>query len=230
MRIEKLNLLGGAASARGVCVIIDAFRAFSTACFAMNASPHEYLLVGDSSTATRLAATTVRPFLIGKPERGAHVLYDAPNSPTRVLENLQRLSRATLIHRTQAGARGMLQAMGADELIAGSFVNADAIARYIRTRKPPQVTLVAMGHEGETTTLEDDLCANYIAARIEGTGFDILKDLETLRHGPGKYFFTEAQDEYPREDFAYCTGIDRFSFVLRGERQRDYVRLVRVDV
>jgi 2-phosphosulfolactate phosphatase len=227
MHIEKESLLEGAARARGLAIIIDTFRAFSTACYAMAASPREYLLVEDSATAARLSSSTPRPFLIGKPELNAELAYDVPNSPTRVLSRLVR--GTTIIHRSCAGARGILRALLASEVITGSLVNADAVARYVRARMPARVTLVAMGHEGETPSSEDDVCADYIAARIAGEALDPSLRVSELRGGAGRYFFTEAQDEYPREDFARCTALDRFAFVLRAERLGGYARLCRVD-
>lgn len=228
MRIEKQTSLVGAAGAQGLTVIIDTFRAFSTACYVMEASPWEYFLVDDSSTAAELASRSPEPLLLGKPEPGADLAYDAPNSPTHVLAH--RIEGRTIIHRTSAGARGVLCADGASEVITGSLVNASAVARYVRARRPPIVTLVAMGHEGATPSAEDEIAADCIAAGIRGEPFDLSPHISMLRSGPGSYFFAEAQHEYPREDFARCTAIDRFSFVLRAERFGTYARLVRIDI
>jgi 2-phosphosulfolactate phosphatase len=109
-------------------------------------------------------------------------------------------------------------------------VNAGAVARYVCARRPSIVTLVAMGHEGETPSAEDEISAEVIAARIRGEPFDLSPHIAALRDGPGQYFFTEAQHDYPREDFARCTDVDRFAFVLRAERRGAYARLVRIDV
>ncbi|MBK8262663.1 MAG: 2-phosphosulfolactate phosphatase [Nannocystis sp.] len=227
MHTEVTTLLAGASSARGLVVIIDAFRAFTTACHGAAASPGSYVLVGDSSTAARLAAYRPRPLLVGKAELGASLGYDVPNSPTLLRAHLLR--NRTIIHRTGAGARGILQATAADEVIAASFVNAAAIARYIRLQAPTRVTLVAMGHEGTSPTLEDALCAKAIQADLLGQPFDLGPWLQPLREGSGRYFFEGAQEEYPRADFDECTALDRFSFVLRAEVHGDYAELIRVD-
>lgn len=228
-RVEKRFLLEGAASARGLTVIIDVFRAFTTACYLMEAAPGDYFLVGDSATAARLAATVPAPFLVGKPELGAALRYDIPSSPTRALG--QPVAGRTIIHRTGAGARGILRAVAATELIAASLVNLDALVRYLRARARPGevITLVCMGHEGETRSDEDELCADAIAAGLRGEPFDLAPRARDLREGPGRYFFTDAQDEYPSEDFARCTAPSRHDFILRAERRGDHARLVRVD-
>jgi len=80
----------------------------------------------------------------------------------------------------------------------------------VRARRASVVTLVAMGHEGETPSAEDELTAEVIAARIRGEPLDLSPRIDALRDGPGRYFFTEAQHEYPREDFERCTDVDRF--------------------
>lgn len=227
MRVERASLLTGAAAARGLTVVIDAFRAFTTACHAAASSPGSYVLVGDSTTAARLAGTFPRPLLVGKSEPGASLVYDVPNSPTRLGE--YQLRERTIIHRTGAGARGILRATNADEVLVAGFVNVAAVARYVRLRAPVEVTLVAMGHEGTARSLEDELCAEAIAAALAGAAFDLAPWLAPLRDGPGRYFFADTQDEYPRADFERCTELDRFSFVLRAELRGDYAELRRID-
>lgn len=227
MRIERETLLSGATAARGLTVIIDAFRAFTTACHVASSAPASYVLVGNSLTAARLVGTSSRPLLVGKPEPGASLAYDVPNSPTRLTE--YQLRERTIIHRTGAGARGILRATRADEVLVAGFVNVAAVARYIRLHDPAVVTLVAMGHEGTTSSLEDELCAEAIDAALSGEAFDLASWLAPLREGPGRYFFADTQDEYPRADFERCTELDRFSFVLRAELRGDYAELHRID-
>jgi 2-phosphosulfolactate phosphatase len=227
MEVITLEGLAGARAACGLTVIIDVFRACTAACYAATQSPLRYLLVGDSVRAARLAASTERPFLVGKPEPGAVLRYDVPNSPTRIVAH--DLAARTVIHRTAAGARGVL-AGGAAEVVCAGLVNAGAVSRYVRARRPRRVTLVAMGHEGRTPSAEDGLCAELITAHLLERRLDLAPRLEALRDGPGRYFFGENQDDYPRADFARCTEVDRFSFVLRAERHRTHAELVRVDV
>lgn len=219
--------MAGAAAARGVTVIIDAFRAFTTACHVAASEPASHLVAGDSATVARLARASPRPLLVGKPEPSASLVYDVPNSPTRLGEH--RLRDRTIIHRTGAGVRGILRATGADEVLVAGFVNVAAVTRYIRRHDPAEVTLVAMGHEGTASSLEDELCAEAIAAALVGRAFDLAPWLAPLRDGPGRYFFADTQDEYPRADFDRCTELDRFSFALRAEIHGDYAELRRID-
>ena len=54
MNIEILQLLDGAKNARGLTVIIDVFRAFSTACYAYEMGIKEILPVGEIEKAYNL--------------------------------------------------------------------------------------------------------------------------------------------------------------------------------
>lgn len=202
-------------------VVIDTFRAATTACHVLAGRPRDYFLVADSAAAARLAATAAHPLLIGKPEIGATLTFDLPNSPSRVAA--LDLAGRTVIHRTTAGAGGVLAADAADVLLAG-FVNVGSTARIVVGRP---VRVLPMGHEGVTPTLEDDLTAACIEARLRGEPFDLAPHLDGLREGPGRYFFEEDQAQYPRADFDLCLAIDSFDFAIRTDRFGDYARLSR---
>lgn len=229
MRVVFTSLLSGAAQAEGLVVIIDVFRAFSTACVIVEQAPKEYLLLSESRTARRLLPTAEEPFLVGKTELGETLVYDISNSPTRASQH--KLTGRTVLHRTGAGARGILHAVNAEEILAGSLVNAQATAHYILQREPEVLSLVAMGHEGGPPSEEDELCARYLHALLRGEPFDLDRYREGLRRGTGRYFFDLAtQEEYPQEDFERCLDADRFPFVLRATRRGDYARLERLNI
>ncbi len=228
MEIALLSLTDGAARAKGLTVIIDVFRAVATACHVLERHPCEYLFVESSQAATRLLQAARDPILIGKPELGADLCYDIPNSPTRA-RGLHIAGR-TVLHRTGAGAQGILVARQAEDVVIGSFVNADAIVRYIRLRRPAVVSLVAMGHEGSVACPADELCAAFLLALLENRPFDLVPQVNALRVTSGSYFFGAAQDEYPQEDFAHCLELSRFPFVPRAELLGDYARLTALNV
>lgn len=204
-----------------VVVIVDTFRAATTACHILRKEPSEYLVVADSTVARRLAAERRDAVLVGKPEIGSDQAYDVPNSPTRV--DALDLAGRSVIHRTTAGTTGVLHADAPTVLLAG-LVNATATARLVGGR-PHQ--LVPMGHEGTTPSLEDDIAAAHIRACLEGVRFSLAPHIEALRSGPGRYFFAENQDEYPEADFDCCLAADAFDFAVRAEVFGDYARLSR---
>jgi 2-phosphosulfolactate phosphatase len=220
--------LPSAPSARGTAIVIDIFRAFTVACHAFAAGASRYLLAPTSPIAARLATSHPDALLVGKPELGATLRYHIPNSPTRLLE--QRLEGRTIIHRSGAGVPGVLAATAAEEILTGALVNAGATVRYLQQRQPEHVSLLIMGHEGQGADLEDELCARLIQARLAGEPFDLAPWHDQLRATTGRYFFTDAQWEYPREDFDRCLDLDRFDFVLRAERLSDHAELHAVPV
>ncbi len=227
MRVHVHHLLEGASAAQGLTVIVDVFRAFTTACYAAEQTLAAQFLVECSDVAARLATAAPRPFLIGKPEKDAALVYHCPNSPT--ILGSHSLAGRTVIHRSAAGAAGILRSTSATEVLAAALVNADAVARYVRARSPEAVTLVCMGHEGTAPSPEDDLCVRYLQARLQDRPYEVAPHLPALREGPGRYFFGPAQHEYPLEDFARCTETRRFGFVLRALLRGDHARVLRVD-
>lgn len=208
-----------------VAIVIDAFRAFTTACYVLEQQPATYALTTKSTVVSRLASNLSNPLLIGKPEIGAVLTYDIPNSPTRVKG--VKITNQNILHRTEAGAKGVLLAQGADIILAAGFVNADATVQYIKTLTNPKVRIAPMGHEAKTPSLEDDVCAQYIYALLHGQELNLTQFYTALREGSGSYFFSDDQWQYPRKDFDRCLKVGRFNFAIQAEVQDDYAILRR---
>lgn len=207
-----------------VTIVIDVFRAFTTASYILDGKPAAYMLTEKQSVVSQLAAKHINPLIIGKPEKGLDGrIYHIPNSPTRLLE--LEIANRDIIHRTAAGAKGILFAKDADVILAAGFINAAATANYVKGLTNAEVTILPMGHEGETPSQEDDLCAKYIEALINEKTIEI--DTLGLREGPGSYFFSEDQWQYPQEDFQRCIEIDRFNFVIQASIHDGYAILTR---
>jgi hypothetical protein len=143
-----------------VTVVIDVFRAFTTASYILEFNPATYIITTKTDVISQLARELPNILVIGKPEKGADFTYDIPNSPTRVQG--VNVTGLNVLHRTEAGAKGILLAWDADIILAAGFVNAKATAQYIRTLINPKVKIVPMGHESTTPSLEDDVGAQYI--------------------------------------------------------------------
>ena len=146
-----------------------------------------------------------------------------------------------IIHLTGTGSSGILaaEAAGADEIIAAGLVNAEAVAKYILTRNPRSLSLVAAGKGGLENAKEDTLCAKYIESLLTGgviVGDDALPRIfrtkiftsdqiqliaDALLTDGGEEFFNpdpEWQEVYPREDFFLCTACDLFDSAIRIDR------------
>lgn len=218
MDIRILHLTEGARQAEGLAVIIDVFRAFSLECCLADMGAREIRPVGAVEEALAWRKRDPECVLIG--ERHGRKLegFDFGNSPSTVPPEAIRGRR--IIHTTSAGTQGVTGAAGAEEILTGSFLNAGAIAEYIRKRAPEKVSLVCMGREGLEEAEEDELCAVYLRSLLEGRPMgDIDERLKGLRQGGGRHFFDpENQEVYPEKDFWMCIDRDRFDFVLSVQK------------
>lgn len=229
MRIRVLDFVAGSREATGLAIVIDVFRAFSVACCAVDRGAR-VVPVGAIDAALALRARHPDWKLAG--ERHARQLpgFDFGNSPTQV--GAADLRGCTLVHTTHAGTQGLTNAVHADEVLTGALVNAAALVRYVRARRPAEVSIVRMGHEARERCAEDDLCAEVLVARLEGRDYDVGGIRERLRSAPAAAkFFDPAATWAPEPDFEFCTSVDRFDFVLRlGAPDGDGLRaLERVD-
>lgn len=229
MIVNVVECLAGAKQAKGLVVIIDVFRAFSVACYAVDNGVEDYIAVGEIELARKLAAER-NGVLVGERDAIKIEGFDFGNSPTEI-ENVD-FSGRTLIHTTSAGTQGLVAAREADEVITGSFVNARAIVEYIRSREPELVTVVAMGTGGEIRAQEDMMCAMYLKNELEEypNSFDTLKKFLAGVDSAEK-FFDESKDYAPERDFDLCLTLDRFDFVLQAVPRNDgSVRLEKITV
>ena len=229
MQIDILHLLDGAKNARGLTVIIDVFRAFSTACYASASGAGPIFPVGDIGEAFLLQSKFPGALLVGERNERPPEGFDFGNSPYLLLKG--DIRGRTLIHSTSSGTQGIVNAKSATEIITGSFVNASAIVRYINARQPGHVSLVCMGYACLYPTDEDTLCAQYIRDLLTDRDTDWHSTVETIRKGSGSRFFApESQDWAPQEDFDLCLDKNRFDFVLKVISTADVLSLLRIDI
>ena len=228
MKIKILHLIEGAKAARGLTVVIDVFRAFSVVCYAFDRGADRIIPVGDVNTAFELKKKNPGYKLIG--ERNEQIIpgFDFGNSPTQILN--EDFAGKTLVHTTSAGTQGLVNAINADEILTGSFVNANAIVNYILKNQPKEVSLVCMGYSALHPIEEDTFCAEYIKNELEGkeNKFDQMKEI--IRSGSGKRFFeAEKQDYAPSSDFELCLDLNRFSFVVKASKLNEMLSLQKLD-
>ncbi|HEY5510655.1 MAG TPA: 2-phosphosulfolactate phosphatase [Prolixibacteraceae bacterium] len=213
-QIEILQLTEGAREAKGTAVIIDVFRAFSTACYLMAAGAEKIIPVLHVEEALRLKEMFPAAILLGERNEKKVPGFDFGNSPTHLREIDFR--GKTIIMTTSSGTKGLMSAVDAEEILSGSFVNAGAIIEYIKRKNPVHVSLVCMGYEGHTPTQEDTFLAEYVKAKLlnQCVDFDSMKTI--LSTGDGARLLDPANSEWsPASDFDLCLDLDRFDFVLK---------------
>lgn len=212
--IRILHRRHGAGQARGLAVVIDVLRAFSTACYVVDAGVRRICAVADVDSARRLKARYPRALLLG--ERNGYRLpgFDLGNSPSQAIH--MNWCGRTAILTTSNGTAGLAAVTLADEVVTGSFVNAGAIVAYIRQRTPAQVSFVCMGSNGRPA-IEDTLCALYLAAALKGMAMDFgrLKEIVMASSSAAGFLAADSSD-MPPEDLDMCLNVDLFGFVLRA--------------
>ena len=152
-----------------------------------------------------------------KPIEGAEL----GNSPSHIIKKgAPYFKGKTIIHRTTAGVVGVQCAFdGSKEILLGSFVMASALCKYIKTKSPPVVTLVAMGERGERPGPEDESCADYLEHLIIGERFDSIEAFEKVVFQPTAQKFIMGGKKYlPGEDPIFCLQRNLFDFILTVRR------------
>lgn len=229
MEVQILQLLDGARKASGLTVVIDVFRAFSTACYAFHMGAAKIFPVGGIDLAYRLKEENPEYILLGERNEQKPEGFDFGNSPSQLVA--EKIVGKTLVHTTSSGTQGIANATNASEIITGSFVNAGAIVRYIRKQDPEVVSLVCMGYACEYPTDEDSLCAEWIRNELKGEPNDFSEMIETIRNGSGARFFEpEKQSWSPKADFELCLSLNRFDFVLKVENAGELNFLRKIEI
>ena len=202
-----------AREATGTAVVIDVFRAFTTAAVALENGAGKIVMVDDLEEAKRMRAEGVGTRCLG--ERGgiAPEGFDFGNSPDEIRD--VRFDGETLIQTTTNGTRGIAAAGNAKRVYAGSLVTAMATARAILADPELPVSLIAMGDSGVRRTDEDEICALYLRALLCGRKPDreALNALILLQAD-----LVDTRKLSPA-DVAACLATDSVPFAIRVTRE-----------
>ncbi len=214
MEIRRLSLIEGAQKAEGLVVVIDVFRAFTTAAYVMNNGAEKIIPVGTVDEAFEMKRTNHGVVLMGERDGKQVSGFDFGNSPHEV--RTVDFTGLTIVQTTSAGTRGLMAASGADTVLPGSFVMADAIVEYIQKKNPSVVSLVAMGWGGKEKAPEDEYLAEYIEAKLNGVTPDFESMKKEIRNHPeGAKFFDTTQRTFVEGDFHAAMDLNRFDFCLK---------------
>ena len=192
-------------------MIVDVFRAFTTAAFCIAAGAREIVLVSDHEQALAMKRADPKLFLTGEIDGHPIPGFDVGNSPSAI-ERLD-LQDKRVVQRTSSGTQGVVAAAGAEAIVLGSFVIAAATVRYLREHAR-YVTIVAMGQNALEDADEDLACARYLAAALRGEPLPST-EVTLLGDGPAVGW----ADWFPRRDAELALQVDRFSFALPVSRE-----------
>ncbi|BBK44007.1 hypothetical protein STVA_40270 [Allostella vacuolata] len=211
------SFAAAARQAAGIVVVIDVFRAFTTAAVALGNGARRIVMVDDLDQALALRDQGLGSRCMG--ERGGirPAGFDFGNSPAEIRE--VRFDGETLIQTTSNGTRGVVLASGASRIYAGSFVSAEATVQAIRASGEGRVSLVAMGDHDRTQADEDEVCALYLRSRLAGRQPDRAAAaalVATMALRADTVALSPA-------DVACCLAVDSVPFAIRVERQDGYL-------
>ena len=218
MEIRLGSLTRDARDAAGAAIIIDVFRAFTTAAIAFARGAAQITLVAEAADALALHRGGVGDLLMGEVDGKRPDGFDFGNSPHEISQ--ADVSGKSLVQSTRAGTVGVAAAAHADAIYLGSFVVAQATANAVRRHNPAQLTIVAMGDQGQVRSDEDEQCALYLRNIIEGRrpDFAAVKSL-IMTGGATQKFFDPHQPQYHPQDVDLALEVDRYPFAMRITRE-----------
>ena len=213
------SLLRGAQEAEGTVVIVDVFRAFTTASIAFSGGADRILLVAQVEEALDLRGRGLGDLCMGEVGGMRPADFDFGNSPFELSQADVR--GKTLIQSTRAGTVGVAAARKADQIYVASLVIAEATVKAVARSSPDVVSIVAMGSEGKMRTDEDEQCALYMRNLLQGRKPDrdavrslILTGAETQKYG------NPALPRFHPEDVDLALQIDSIHFAIKVTRER----------
>ena len=220
IRIE--SLIEGARRARGTAVIVDVFRAFTTAAVVFARGATKIVIVPEPDEALRLRAEGIGDLCVGEVNGVPPEGFDFGNSPYELSQ--AELKDRVVILSTRAGTVGVAAADEAETIYAGSLVVAGATAKAILRNKPPEVMIVAMGWNARVRTDEDEQCALYLRNLLEGRRPDpeAVRRL-VLASGEVAKFHDPGQRHFHPEDVEIALEIDNYDFAIRVARESDFL-------
>ncbi len=218
MEIRIDSLYRGAREAQGTVVIIDVFRAFTTAAVAFSKGAEKIVLVAEVEEALSLREQGVGEICMGEVDGKRPDGFDLGNSPYEMQS--ADVAGKTLIQSTRAGTVGMSAAVNASQIYAGSFAIAGATEKAIRRDAPELVTLVAMGLEARIHADEDEQCALYLRNILQGRRPDHEAVRALVSAGAEAQKYSDpSQPQYHPQDREMALRIDSYDFAIKVEQE-----------
>jgi len=231
MEIKILHLLDGAKKANGLTVIIDVFRAFSTACYLFSRGVKSIIITDSIKEARYLKDNNNDLILVGERNGKKIKYFDFGNSPSRIIQN--EFKDKNIVLTTSAGTRGIIAAKNSIEIVTASFLNADAVVNFLRDYKMrnKKISIVAMGNNGLEKNIEDKLCAEYIYNRLKGKILDKEKIINKIYNNKtSDRFFDKNVKSSPKKDLELCLKFNVFNFVLKIKKENKLTYLEKTKI
>jgi len=204
--------------AEGVTVVIDVLRAFTSAAFAFDNGALKILPVSSVDDAFALKKALPESLIMGEVNGFKPEGFDFSNSPALIARS--DLMGKTLIQRTSAGTQGLVRAVNAAHLLAGSFVVAKSTADILHMIKPDRISFIitgkSLGRDGD----EDRACAEYIEALVLKDDPDPVDYVQRIMTSSvGKSFLSGSTPYFLEKDLSMSAQINIFDFALLVRRE-----------
>ena len=168
--LARRNLSGTA------CVVFDILRATSTFVTALQNGAHAIVPVAEIQAAVAWRGRQPDVLLAGerdgvriRAELSGGIDFDFGNSPREFRP--ERVRGKTIVSTTTNGTRALRACAAAKTVLASSFLNLAATAKYLNQLGPRELILICAG-TGEGVAFEDVLAAGALAGLVDGTYSD----------------------------------------------------------
>jgi 2-phosphosulfolactate phosphatase len=207
-----------AREAEGTVIIIDVFRAFTTAAIAFDHGAAQIILVSEIEEALALRQQGIGDVLMGEVDGKRPEGFDYGNSPYEVAQ--VDFTGKSIVQSTRAGTVGVAAAGNAANIYLGSFAVAEATVKAILRESPPMVWIIAMGDRGRRRSDEDEHCALYLRNLLEGRHPDPNAVCSlVMQGGDTQKFFDESQPQYHPRDVELALQVSRYPFAMKVTRE-----------
>lgn len=211
------------------CVVFDILRATSTFVTALHHGAKEIIPVSEISEALTLKQNW-QAVLLGGERNGVKISadgidFDFGNSPREYTK--EKVADKTIVSTTTNGTRAFRAVINAKMVLAGSFLNLDATAKFVEQQNPENILLVCAGTR-EHAALEDILAAGAFCDLLENNpAMEIPSDaaqaalhaFNRIKSNPGTAIFNSQNARRVagipelQGDVAFCLQRDIFPLV-----------------
>ena len=218
MEVRIESLLEGARRAEGTVLIVDVYRAFTTASVALSRGAAKIVFVADPDEALVLREQGVVNVCVGEVGGIPPAGYDFGNSPYEMSK--AEIKGKSIAQSTRAGTVGVAAAERADLVYGTSLVNARATVEEVLASTPQLVTVVAMGLAGKVRTDEDEQCALYVRNLLLGRepDRDAVKRLVRIGEENDK-FMDPGQPHFHPEDVTFALKVNSIDEPVRIKKE-----------
>jgi len=168
----ELPALAGRDLSGTACVVFDILRATSTIVAALQNGAKRIIPVGEIAEALALRQRQPELLLAGereglriRAEQTGGIDFDLGNSPREYRP--EKVRGKTIVSSTTNGTRALRAGAGAKVVLAASFLNLAATAKFLNQSPQEELLLLCAG-TGQAVALEDVLAAGALAGLVGG--------------------------------------------------------------